>query len=204
MIGVAWLYLLTLYFQDVLGKDALVSGLLFAPMTVASVLGAAVAEPATGRVGSRATATTGLSLLAAGLVLMAVGMGDSGSLATVIACMVVGEAGFMLASVPLTMAGTAGIDNEQAGLSAGLLNSSMQLGNGWGLGIVAAVVAATAGVDGRSDAGPLQLGLLSCLAFCLPALLLAAAGLPRHPPGASRASSGRDRIDRSGSQARER
>jgi EmrB/QacA subfamily drug resistance transporter len=192
MVGVAWLYVLTLWFQEVLGKDALVSGLLFAPMTVASVLAAAVAGPATDRFGVRATASAGLLLVAAGLAVMAVGMGGSGSVSTVIAGMVVGEAGFMLASVPLTVAGTAGIDDEQAGLAAGLLNSSMQLGNGWGLGIVAAVVAATAAAAGPADAGSLRWGLVTCLGFCVPALLLTAAGLPRRSPAERAARAGRD------------
>jgi EmrB/QacA subfamily drug resistance transporter len=182
MIGVAWLYLLTLWFQEVLGKDALLSGLLFAPMTVAAVLAAAVAGPAADRFGVRATAAAGLSLLAVGIAVMALGMSGSGSTVTVLTGMVIGEAGFMLSSVPLTVAGTACIDNAQAGLSAGLLNSSMQLGNGWGLGIVAAVVAATAPAAGPADAGSLRWGLVACLGFCLAALALAAAGLPRRAP----------------------
>jgi EmrB/QacA subfamily drug resistance transporter len=190
MIGVAWLYVLTLYFQEALGKDALVTGLLFAPMTVASVLAAAVAGPATDRFGVRATATAGLSLVAVGIVVMAVGM-DGGSAAIVIAGMVVGEAGFMLASVPLTVAGAASIDNKQAGLAAGLLNSSMQLGNGWGLGIVAAVVAATATAVGRADVVSLRWGLVTCLSFCLPALLLTAIGLRRRAPAEPTSPSGR-------------
>jgi hypothetical protein len=106
--------------------------------------------------------------------------------------MVVGEAGFMLASVPLTVAGTAAIDDKQAGLAAGLLNSSMQLGNGWGLGIVAAVVAATATAAGPADAGSLRWGLVTCLSFCLPALLLTAIGLPRRVPVEPTSRSGRD------------
>src|SRR5215212_4749643 len=43
MVGIAWLYVLTLYFQEVLGHSPLTAGLLFSPMTLASVLGAPVA-----------------------------------------------------------------------------------------------------------------------------------------------------------------
>ena len=43
MVGIAWLYVLTLYFQEVLGHSALTAGLLFIPMTLASVVAAPVA-----------------------------------------------------------------------------------------------------------------------------------------------------------------
>ncbi len=71
MVGIAWLYALTLHFQEVLGHGPLAAGLLFLPMTLAVV----AAAPAAGRLatsfGLRATATSGLILVAAGLLLMA-------------------------------------------------------------------------------------------------------------------------------------
>jgi hypothetical protein len=42
MVGVAWLYLLTFYFQDLHGMNPLISGLWFALMTAASVAGAMI------------------------------------------------------------------------------------------------------------------------------------------------------------------
>jgi len=55
---------------------------------------------------------------------------------------VIGEAGFMLANVPLTIAASTGTGEDSRGLSAGLLNTSTQLGNAVGLGVVASVVGA--------------------------------------------------------------
>jgi EmrB/QacA subfamily drug resistance transporter len=43
MVGVAWLYVLTLYSQEVLGHGPLAAGLLFAPMTGVSLIAAPVA-----------------------------------------------------------------------------------------------------------------------------------------------------------------
>src|SRR5215208_3109644 len=43
MVGVAWLYVLTLHFQEVLGHGPLTAGLLFIPMTLVSVVAAPVA-----------------------------------------------------------------------------------------------------------------------------------------------------------------
>jgi EmrB/QacA subfamily drug resistance transporter len=175
MVGVAWLYLLTQWFQDVRGENALVTGLLFAPMTAASLIGAAGAGRSAVRFGPRATAVTGLVLVAAGLVTMAQAM-PSSSLAATLTGMVVGEAGFMLGSVALTIVATGSLDDRHAGLAAGLLNTATQLGGGVGLGIVSAVVtAATAG--GRVTAGGLQSGFLTCVAFTGLALVLVSTGL---------------------------
>jgi EmrB/QacA subfamily drug resistance transporter len=182
MIGIAWLYLLSLYFQDVLHHGPLLTGLLFAPMTVASVIASPVAGRLAARVGVQATATTGLLLVGGGLVAMAAGVTAAGTVGLVLVGMVVGEAGFMLSSVSLTLAGTSGMDDDRSGLAAGLLNTSMQLGSGWGLGIVAVVVAATLSGGSSADetyARALRWGLVTCLGFCAAAVAVVAWGLRR-------------------------
>jgi hypothetical protein len=95
--------------------------------------------------------------------------------------MVVGEAGFMFCNTALTIAGSAGAGKGRKGLSAGLLNTSIQLGNAWGLGIVATVVAAT--TLGGGAAGPEELadglrwGALTCVGFAALALPVVLLGL---------------------------
>jgi MFS family permease len=180
MVGVAWLFLLTLYFQEVRGQDPLVTGLLFAPMTVASLAGAAVAGRLAVRVGPRRTAGVGLLLVAGGLAAMGTAVARPAGLGAVLAGMVVGEAGFMLGSVALTIAATGSLEDRDSGLAAGLLNTATQLGGGIGLGIVATVVAAAAPADVTGSA--LRTGFLTCLAFTTLALLLTLTAL--HPPAA--------------------
>src|SRR5215213_5216667 len=60
MVGIAWLYVLTLHFQEVLGHGPLAAGLLFIPMTLVSVVAAPVAGRLATRLGLRATASSGL------------------------------------------------------------------------------------------------------------------------------------------------
>jgi predicted MFS family arabinose efflux permease len=98
MVGVAWLYVLTLYFQDVLGHGPLRAGLLFLPMTLASVVAAAAAGRLVTRLGPRPTAAAGLLLVILGLSLMT-RLSAPNALGYVLAGMVIGEAGFMLANV---------------------------------------------------------------------------------------------------------
>ena len=181
MVGVAWLYLLTFYLQDLRGLDPLISGLWFTPMTVASVLAAIIAGRATVRLGTRTTAMIGLVLMAAGLIILMLAVAIWDSFDLVIVGMVVGEAGFMLGSVALTIMATTSLDDRHAGLASGLVNTSNQLGGGFGLGVVAAVVAATAS-QSAIDETALTSGFLTCLAFVVPALILVTIGSRARSP----------------------
>jgi MFS family permease len=172
MVGIAWLYLLTLYFQVVHGLGPLESGALFAPMTAASVGGAAVAGRALSDLGGRRLALVGSCLVAVGLGLMAACVPLDAGVPLIVVGMVVGEAGFMFASVALTAAATTSLDDAHAGLAAGLFNTSTQLGGGLGLAVVATVVATVAG--GGVDVQAVQWGFVACLGFCgLAAVLIA-------------------------------
>ena len=172
-VGVAWLYLLTLYFQEVLGYGPLAAGLLFLPMALASVAAAAVAGWLATNLGTARTAALGLGGVAAGLLLM-LAVSREGGLLVVLAGTVVGEAGFMFSNVSLTIAGAGAAGENGRGLAAGLLNTSVQLGNAWGLGVAATLVAATAG----PLAGGLVAGLLACAGFAILAIPIAFFGLP--------------------------
>jgi EmrB/QacA subfamily drug resistance transporter len=132
MVGIAWLYVLTLYLQEVLGHGALEAGLLFIPMTLASVVAAPLAGRLATKCGERTTASWGLALVAVGLLLMTP-MSVGGGPAFVLLGMVIGEGGFMLSNVPLTIVDSGSAGEDERGLAAGLLNSSIQLSPSKGL-----------------------------------------------------------------------
>jgi MFS family permease len=162
MIGLSRLYVLTLYFQEVLGHGPLAAGFLFAPMTVSSVPAALVAGRLVTRFGVKPVATTGLVLIGAGVLLMTL-MSERGGLLFVLSGMVVGESGFMLSDVPLTIAATGGVNENERGLASGLMNTSIQLGNAFGLAAVATVVAVAASGGDKDLVGGLRWGLLVCV-----------------------------------------
>ncbi|MDQ3792030.1 MAG: MFS transporter, partial [Actinomycetota bacterium] len=180
MVGLPWLYVLTLYLQDALGHTPLQAGLVFLPMTLTGVLAAPLAARLVTTLGARATAASGLALSAVGLLLTA-SMSSGGVFPLVLSGMVVGEAGFIFCNTALTIAGSGAAGEDRKGLSAGLLNTSIQLGNAWGLGIVATVVAAT--TLGGGAAGPEELvdglrwGALTCVGFAALALPVVLLGL---------------------------
>ena len=68
----------------------------------------------------------------AGLVLVAWLMPHEGALSAVLLGMAVAEAGFVTASVPLTVAATDGVGDDERGLASGVLSTSTELGNALG------------------------------------------------------------------------
>jgi EmrB/QacA subfamily drug resistance transporter len=173
MVGAAQLYVLTLYFQDALGHTPLEAGLLFVPMTLASVVASPVAGRLTTRLGARQTAAWGFAMSGCGLVLVAWLMPHKDILVAVLLGMAVAEAGFVTASVPLTVAATDGIGDDERGLASGVLSTATELGNALGWAVVAAVISAASAASG-ADAllGGLRWGLWSAIAFAVVALML--------------------------------
>jgi MFS family permease len=143
----------------------------------ARVVAAPVAGDLATRLGIKQTAVLGLSLLATGLLLLT-RMSPSGGLAFAILGMVVAEAGFAVFSVPLTIAAASGASEDKRGLAAGLLNTSTEFGNAWGLAVISAVVAGTTAALGGEAAGAeamvsgFRWGIMTGVGFVVVALLL--------------------------------
>jgi MFS family permease len=134
------------------------------------------------RFGVRETAVLGLVLVAVGVLIMG-RMSSEGGLVFVLCGMVIGEAGFMLSNVSLTVSGSGSAGEDERGLAAGPLNTSIQLGNAWGLGVVATVVAAATAAFGGEAAGPealvggLRWALYACAGFAILGLPIVLFGL---------------------------
>ena len=187
MVGAAQLYVLTLYFQDALGRTPLEAGLLFVPMTVASVIVSPVAGRLTSRVGVRQTAAWGFAFSGAGLALVAWLMPHRDAVVALLCGMAVAEAGFVIANVPLTIAATGGVGAEERGLASGVLSTSTELGNALGWAAVAAVIAAVSdSVPGGTEAllSGLRWGLWSAVIFAALAMGLVISFMPPGVAGA--------------------
>jgi len=123
-------------------------------------------------------------------------MSPEGNLVRVVFGMVLGEVGFVFTYVPLTIAGSESAGGSERGLSAGLLNTSMQLGNVWSLGmaatVAAAVTAALGGLaaEGGALVGGLRWGFLLCAGFAVVALPIVLFGLPKGAPSGERGTGG--------------
>jgi EmrB/QacA subfamily drug resistance transporter len=190
--GVSLLFLLTLYFQDSLGRTPLQTGLLFVPMTLASVAAAPLAGRLVTRLGARRSAALGFAGWPVGLLLMA-RMPVDGFPTVVLVGMVAQTVCVTLCNVSLTIAGTSSVDEDKRSLAASVLNTSIQLGNALGLAAIAAVIAAASAALGakagdQAAAGALRLGMLAEVVFVALALFLIlfflrGNGSPKEPDG---------------------
>ncbi|MER5493346.1 MFS transporter [Streptomyces sp. NPDC002490] len=137
------LFLLTQHLQFVLGYEALEAGVRTAPLAATVVLlnltglGARLVP----RLGTPATIAAGMSLLAAGLAMIALLSGGAdGTYAGVFAGLVVMGAGIALAMPAMANAIMSAIPREKAGVGAGINGTLAEFGNGLGVAVLGAVL----------------------------------------------------------------
>ncbi|MFJ9832411.1 MFS transporter [Streptomyces sp. NPDC101169] len=145
-----FLFLSTLYLQNVRGLDALHAGLWMLPMAVPTFLCA----PLSGRlVGSRGPR---LPLLVAGAAMTVSGVLFAAfeaetSNTTLFAGYVLFGIGFGFVNAPITNTAVSGMPRAQAGVAAAVASTSRQLGQTLGVAVVGAVLAAGVGSSPYRD-----------------------------------------------------
>ncbi|MEU9146615.1 MFS transporter [Streptomyces sp. NPDC048349] len=158
-----FLFLNTLYLQDVRGLDALHAGLYMLPMAALTMLVA----PLSGRlVGSRGPR---LPLLIAGAAMAASGLvfaafrGET-STALMFTGYVLFGLGFGMVNAPVTNTAVSGMPRSQAGVAAAIASTSRQTGSALGVAIVGAVLAAglARGSDFAGAAAPAWWIITAC------------------------------------------
>lgn len=126
--------------QDRLGHSAGVTGLLFAPFSLAVVAGSWLSRRTNARWGHRFTATAGTIQVAVAMVVAAASVLLSNSLIFVLSLLLSGV-GLGAASVAVSTVGTAAVTDVDQGLASGLLNAAPQLGSAIGTATATAVAA---------------------------------------------------------------
>jgi EmrB/QacA subfamily drug resistance transporter len=142
-----FLFLNTLYLQDVRGLSAVRAGLCTLPLAVMTMIFAPLSGRLVGARGPR------LPLLAAGVGLsagaaMLVGIGAHTPLTWVIASYVVFSIGFGLVNAPITNAAMSGMPRSQAGVAAGVASTSRQVGAAFGVAVIGSIL--NSGLHGSS------------------------------------------------------
>jgi EmrB/QacA subfamily drug resistance transporter len=136
-------FLLTLYLQNVLHYSAVQSGAAFAGFALTVVVVSNLAQMVVGRVGVRATLTTGLALFAVSVALLTRLPINGHYFWDLFPGFVLGGAGMGLSFVAVTIASLAGVARSDAGVASGLINTSRQIGGAIGLAAVTAIAAAS-------------------------------------------------------------
>jgi EmrB/QacA subfamily drug resistance transporter len=170
-------FFLTLYMQNVLGYSPLRSGSAYLPVTVGIGVAAGLSSRLVPRIGTRPVIVVGTLVAAAGVGCLArIPVGGT-YLADLLPGLVIMSFGLGAVFVTVTMAANAGVPEDKAGLAAGLLNTSLQLGSALGLAVFSAVATARTealAAGGAASAEALTGGFQRALLASSVALLAAA------------------------------
>jgi EmrB/QacA subfamily drug resistance transporter len=132
----AMFFFASLYVQQILGYSPLEAGLAFLPVTAGIIVGAGLSQQLIKRIGVRPTVLLGMSVAAAGLVVLAMTTRVDGSYGDILAGLLPMSIGMGATFVPLTLIATTNVEAEQAGLASGVFNTSQQIGGALGLAIL--------------------------------------------------------------------
>jgi EmrB/QacA subfamily drug resistance transporter len=174
----AFIFLGTLYMQQVLGYSALKAGLAWLAASLTSVALAGLSQALVTRGLGRQVLAAGMAMIGGG-VLWATQVPVHGQYWAHLAgpFLIVG-AGTAFAFIPVSIAALAGVAGHEAGLASGLLNTSQQLGGAIGVAIASTIAATRASTllhHGTAPAAALASGFHWALWACG---AIALAGVP--------------------------
>jgi EmrB/QacA subfamily drug resistance transporter len=131
----------SLYVQNILGYSPLKAGLAFLPITAGIVIGAGIAQQLIRRIGVRNLALVGVVIASAGLAWL-IRLPVHGSYVTdLLVGLLPMSVGMGFVFVPITLLGTGGVKDDDAGLASGLFNTAQQIGGSLGLAILSTLAA---------------------------------------------------------------
>ncbi len=137
----AFIFVGTLYMQQVLHYSALQSGLAWLAASLTSIALAGVSQALVTRGGIKIVMAVGMTMIGAGAIWATQVPVHGHFLDNLAGPMVLAGAGTAFAFIPISIAALAGVKEQQAGLASGLLNTSQQLGGAIGIAIASSVAA---------------------------------------------------------------
>jgi EmrB/QacA subfamily drug resistance transporter len=137
-------FVLTLYVQDVLHYSAVQSGVAFVAFALSVVVASNLAQVVIGRIGVRVTLMMGLALATISVGLLTQVPVDGHYFWDLFPAFVLGGIGLGFSFVPVTIASLAGVEQADAGVASGLVNTSRQIGGAIGLAAISTIAASAA------------------------------------------------------------
>ena len=137
----AFIFVGTLYMQQVLGYSALQAGLAWLAATLTSVAFAGLSQALVTRGSAKLVMAAGMALIGGG-VLWATQVPVHGHFWADLAgpFLIIGV-GTAFAFIPVSIAALAGVTEQEAGLASGLINTSQQLGGAIGVAVASTIAA---------------------------------------------------------------
>jgi MFS family permease len=184
----AWFFISALYMQLVLGYTPMQVGLAFLPSNIImAAFSLGLSARMVMRFGLRKPLAAGLVLAAAGLALFARAPVQGSFVPDVLPGMLLLGLGAGIAFNPMLLSAMSGVDEKDAGLASGVVNTAFMMGGALGLAVLASIAAAqTASLQaaGAGEAAALAGGYRIAFALGAVCALVAAAvggGLMRQP-----------------------
>jgi EmrB/QacA subfamily drug resistance transporter len=163
----ATFFLASLYLQRVLDFTALETGLVFLPGALVISAASNLAARAVGHLGARPVAAAGFGLATAGALLLSWLPTDAQGLADLLPGLLLSTAGLGASLVVATTTAMAHVDQVQAGVTSGLLNTGHEFGASLGVAFVSSIAGASVATDpllGRPPIAGFDRAFLACTA----------------------------------------
>jgi EmrB/QacA subfamily drug resistance transporter len=129
----------TLYMQEILHYSPLKAGAAYLPITVGFAIAGGTASQLVTRIGTRPVVVAGCLIAGAGIYYVSRVPLHGSYVSDLLPGFLVMSLGAGSVFVAVTAAANAGVPSDKAGLAAGLLNSSQQIGSALGLAVLSAV-----------------------------------------------------------------
>jgi EmrB/QacA subfamily drug resistance transporter len=137
----AFIFVGTLYMQQVLHYSAIETGLAWLATSLTSVAFAGLSQALVTRRSPKVVMALGMTMIGAGL-LWTTQAGHGHYWSSLFGPFFVTGVGTAFAFIPISIAALAGVEEREAGLASGLINTSQQLGGALGVAVASTVVAA--------------------------------------------------------------
>lgn len=135
----ALFFFASIFMQQVYGYSPLKAGIAYVPLAVCVAVGAGIGSAATTRMAAKPALVAGLAITIAGLLLLWRAPAGGGYAVDLLPAFVALGLGCGMCFVTLQIAAFVGIGEEEAGVGAGLINTSQEAGSALGLAVVATV-----------------------------------------------------------------
>src|SRR6266404_2740533 len=150
----AYIFIGTLYMQQVLGYSALKAGLAWLEMALISVAFAGLSQALVTRGLAKLVMAAGMAMIGGGILWSTQVPVHGHFWASLAGPFFIVGVGTAFAFIPVSIAALAGVAGHQAGLASGLINTSQQLGGAIGVAIASTLAATQASTLLRQGAAP--------------------------------------------------
>ena len=129
-------FFISLYMQQVLGYSAIHAGLSYLPLALTIIFSAALGSQLVTKLGYKPVLATGMLFIFAGLLWFSQVSVGGGFLTDILGPSLLAAVGLGFSFVTTTIAAVSGVDEHEAGLASGLINTSQQVGGALGLAVL--------------------------------------------------------------------